>query len=69
MKTQCFRKIELSIPTYWSAEEALAVFELIDDLREKIWVHYGLQLQDLLAEQQQPSPVSQADATQPELPF
>ena len=51
MKTQSFRKIELVIPTYWSPEEALAVFELIDDIREKIWDHYGTRLQELIAEQ------------------
>jgi hypothetical protein len=53
MKTPDFRQIDLAIPAYWSPEEALAVFELLDDLRDKIWAHYGLRLQQLLAEQQQ----------------
>jgi hypothetical protein len=53
MKTPDFRHIDFAIPTYWSPEEALAVFELLDDLRDKIWAHYGLHLQQLLAEQQQ----------------
>ena len=30
MKTPSFSKIELAIPAYWSPEEALAVFDLID---------------------------------------
>ena len=69
MKTPCFGKIELAIPAYWSPEEALAVVDLIDDLRDKIWAHYGLQLQDLIAEQHQPKPRDQPDPTQPELMF
>ena len=62
-------KIELEIPAYWSPEEALAVFELIDDLRDHIWAHYGLQLQDLIKEQQQLHQTDQPDLNQPELPF
>ena len=62
-------KIELEIPAYWSPEEALAVFELIDDLRDQIWAHYGLQLQDLIKEQQQLHQTDQPDLNQPELPF
>ena len=42
MKTPDFRKIELAIPTYWSPEEALAVFELIDDLRAVSYTHLTL---------------------------
>lgn len=30
------------IPTHWSAEEALAVFEFIDELREAIWSRYNV---------------------------
>jgi hypothetical protein len=56
MKTADFRQIDLAIPAYWSPEQALAVFELLDDLRDKIWAHYGLGLQQLIAEQQQTVP-------------
>jgi len=41
MKTPDIRKIHFEIPLYWTPEQALAVFELIDDLREKILGHYG----------------------------
>ena len=41
----------VEIPRTWTAEEALAVFELIDDLRDKICALYNLQLQDLLRQQ------------------
>ena len=33
--------IEFSIPAYWTPEQALAVFELVNDLRDVIWSHYG----------------------------
>ena len=69
MTTPSFQKIELEVPAYWSPEEALAVFELIDDLRDKIWAHYGLQLQDLIKQQQQPHQTDQPDLIQPEPPF
>lgn len=44
--------IPLAIPAYWTQEQAQAVIELLDDLRERIWAHYQLQLIDLYREQQ-----------------
>ena len=40
------RTISLQIPTYWTPEQAFAVFELIDELRDAIWRGYALQLQE-----------------------
>ena len=37
----------------WTPEEALAVFELLDDLRECIWQHYQIPIQTLVREQGQ----------------
>jgi hypothetical protein len=34
--------LELLIDPHWSPEQAMAVFELLDDLRDRIWAHYGL---------------------------
>ena len=65
MKTPNFRHIDFTIPAHWSPEEALAVFELLDDLRDKIWAHYGLRLQQLLAEQQQTAPRTDAPPGEP----
>ena len=31
----------LEIPTYWTPEQALAVYELVDTLRDKIWLTYS----------------------------
>jgi hypothetical protein len=46
--------IPFLVPAHWSPEQALAVFELLDDLREQIWQHYQLQLLELLHEQRLP---------------
>lgn len=60
--------ISFIIQNDWSPEQALAVVELLDDLRETIWNRYQLQLHELLREQQRmPIPVSSEsfDTTQP----
>jgi len=45
------RPLTVAIPRTWTPEQALAVFELIDDLRDKVWDTYSCQLQALLREQ------------------
>ena len=45
------RALTLDIPATWTPEEALAVFELIDELRDKICALYNHQLQALLQQQ------------------
>ena len=32
------------IPDYWTAEQALAVYDFLDDLRERVWDRYGEQI-------------------------
>ena len=47
MKTPSTRSlltIPFAIPAYWTPEQALAVVELLEDLRDLIWSHYGAQL-------------------------
>jgi hypothetical protein len=48
--------IALQIPTYWTAEQAFAGFQLVDDLREAIWQCYSIQIQDQYRDQLQPLP-------------
>src|ERR1700691_2663012 len=43
--------INFNIPAYWTPEQALAVFELLDDLREQIGVHYSVQLFEISRQQ------------------
>lgn len=40
------------LPTDWSPEQAVAVFEILDELRERVWARYGLQIQQVLRSQQ-----------------
>ena len=42
------RGIDFIIAEHWSAEQAAAVIDLLDDLREVISAHYQLQLQELM---------------------
>ena len=46
--------LDFLIPDNWSADQALAVVELIDDLRERICMHYQLALHELQREQRAP---------------
>jgi hypothetical protein len=38
------RGLELLIDPHWSPEQAMAVIELLDDLRDQIWAHYDVAL-------------------------
>lgn len=40
--------LELLIDPRWSPDQALAVIELLDDLRDRIWSHYEPMLLDKL---------------------
>ena len=61
--------ISLQIPTYWTPEQAFAVFELVDDLRDAIWRCYAVQLQDQYRDQIQPSDANRAKADPDGPPF
>ena len=56
------RPIPLDIPADWTPEQALAVVELLDDLRERIWVHYDVKLFELLREQRRPGSAEQSSS-------
>lgn len=53
--------ISLQIPTYWTPEQALAVFELIDALRDAIWQCYEMQLLDEFRDQLKPAIVNRTE--------
>ena len=40
-----------TLPTHWSPEQAAAVFEMLDELREHVWARYGLQIQQVLRDE------------------
>jgi hypothetical protein len=60
--------IPLQIPTYWTPEQAIAVFELLDDLREQIWSSYQTDLQEMTRQQRQPAPLDPLEIDD-DLPF
>lgn len=45
------RGLELLIDPNWSPDQALAVIELLDDLRDRIWSHYDIALLDKIREE------------------
>jgi hypothetical protein len=60
--------IPFAIPAYWTPEQAQAVIELLDDLRERIAEHYQLQLIELYRQQQAILPDEPA-SSEDDLPF
>ena len=59
------------LPTYWTPEQALAVFEILDALRDQLWDLYGLQIQQAMREDLYPttSPEPRGEIDQRDLPF
>jgi hypothetical protein len=53
--------ITIEIPVTWTPEQALAVWEILDELRKKVWTRYSCQLQDLLAEEQRCPVIDESD--------
>jgi hypothetical protein len=64
------RPLTVEISRFWTLEVALAVFELIDDLRDKILAVHGDQLREALrASRVQGDPGESGDAGDDGLPF
>jgi hypothetical protein len=58
------------LPTYWTPEQALAVFEILDELRDQLWDLYGSQIQQAMREDQgATSPTPRGALDQRDLPF
>jgi hypothetical protein len=63
------RAISVTIPDTWTPEQALAVFELVDELRETIFASYRFPIQDLLQEQQGSFEFNKGDTPVTDSPF
>ncbi len=63
------RTTNVAIPDTWTPDQALAIFELIDELREKIFALYGCQIQDLLQDQQGCFQFDESNTPAPDRPF
>ena len=58
-----------TIPNDWTAEQALAVFELIDELRDTIATQYQLQLMEQLRAEREDLDSNNQDAYEHDNPF
>jgi len=63
------RGLPLLIPDDWTPEQAQAVFEVLDDLRDRIWEHYALPLQELYQQQRMPNETDPPFLIDPDEPF
>jgi hypothetical protein len=62
--------LPFAVPADWiTSEQALAVFELLDELRALVLAHYETQLIDELRNIQSPSSFDQSDAPEDDPPF
>ncbi len=61
--------IPLGVPTYWSPEQAVAVYELIDELRDLICTMYQPDLYDQIRRDRQSGSVDPVPITEDDLPF
>jgi hypothetical protein len=46
-----YRTRPLQLPEHWTPAEALAVFELLDLLRDHLWLQYGPDIQHAFRDQ------------------
>jgi len=61
--------IPSGIPTYWSPEAALAIFEFVDEMRDIILAVYGTHIQDAARQRWQSAPADPVVIQDDELPF
>lgn len=60
----------LQLPTHWTPNEALAVFEFLDLLRDRLWLQYAQDIQQAFREQiQDHSPRQRTFNFDPDSPF
>ena len=57
--------LELLINPNWSPDQAIAVIELIDDLRDRIWSQYEIVLQQKFRDER----ITEYDVDIPDPPF
>jgi hypothetical protein len=59
----------ITLPRHWSPEQAVAVFEILDELREHVWARYGLQIQQVLRDEQGMAVPAAGDIDEADVPF
>ena len=62
--------VPIALPSDWSPEQAAAVFEILDELRERVWARYGRQIQQVMREQRSTvTPTAPGDIDEADVPF
>ena len=61
--------INFTIPDDWTPEQAIAVFELIDELRDAIATKYQLQLMEQLRAEREGFDLNNQDSDDHDTPF
>ena len=61
--------VPFGIPTYWSPNQALAIFEFIDEMRDIIAALYNTKLHDEARRQANPTPQGANVIPDDDLPF
>ena len=59
----------ITLPTHWSPEQAVAVFEILDELREHVWARYGVQIQQVLRDERSTAALTAHDIDEADVPF
>jgi hypothetical protein len=59
----------MKIPDYWTAEQATAVFEFVDEIREEILIRYRLQIMEYLREERCIDLSTDVSIDEEDLPF
>ena len=59
--------VPIAVPTHWSPEQALAVLECLQAMREAVWALYGPQAQQAWRDQLMPDQAP--PEFNPDLPF
>ena len=59
----------ITLPIHWSPEQAVAVFEILDELREHVWARYGLQIQQVLRDERSTAAPTAHDIDEADVPF
>ena len=59
----------ITLPTHWSPEQAVAVFEILDVLREHVWARYGMQIQQVLRDERSTAAPTAHDIDEADVPF
>ena len=62
MKQAMKRRRAIELPCYWTPEQALAAFELIDLIRDQIWQRYSIAIQTALRNDRQTTHVPRQQA-------